>query len=406
MYSRSYGSRPSGSGRSQFGRRSFGGSYRGNFSRRRKPQGDKIDVSRFICKVKEVTKETEYTPQNKFSDFKVNSCLKNNIAQRGYIDPMPIQDQAIPYILEGKDLVGIANTGMGKTAAMLIPLIDKVFNNRMERVIIITPTRELAFQIEDEFRQFARSMGLWSVVCIGGVNIGRQIMNLRRNPHFVIGTPGRLKDLIERRILDLSRFRNVVLDEVDRMFDMGFYQEIKRLLDQLPKERQSLFFSATVPDAIKNLINDFLRNPVTVSVKFRETAANVEQDIVRVNGYAKKIEVLHELLIKKEFSKVLIFGKTKIGVEKLSRALYERGFKAESIHGDKNQHKRQKALNSFKLNFVDILVATDVAARGLDIPNVSHVINFDLPNTYDDYVHRIGRTGRANQKGQALTFVE
>ena len=410
MYSRSNRSRSSYSGKnkSRFGKRSFGGGFRSGFPRGRskRPQGNKIDVSRFINKAKKVEAEVKYVPQNKFADFKVNSWIKHNIERRGYVDPMPIQDQAIPHILAGKDLVGIANTGMGKTAAMLIPLIDKVFNNRSEKVIVITPTRELAFQIEDEFREFAKGLGIWSVACIGGMNIGRQIMNLRRRPNFVIGTPGRLKDLIERKVLDLSGFRNVVLDEVDRMFDMGFYNEIKKLLGYLPQERQSLFFSATVSDSIRDLINNFLKDPVTVSVKTGETAANVDQDIVKAAGYHEKIKALHELLIKEEFTKVLIFGKTKMGVERLSRTLYEKGFKSESIHGDKNQHKRQKALDLFKMDRIDILVATDVAARGLDIPDVSHVINFDLPNTYEDYVHRIGRTGRANKKGQALTFVD
>lgn len=410
MYNRSNRSRSSYSGQSnnRFGKKSYGRSFGSKFSRNRKKQfkGNKIDISRFVNKAKEVSAEVKYVPKNKFSDFEVNSWLKHNIERRGYDNPMPIQDQSIPHILRGKDLVGIANTGTGKTAAMLIPLIDKVFNNRSERVIIITPTRELAFQIEDEFREFAKGLGVWSVVCVGGMNIGRQIMSLRRNPNFVIGTPGRIKDLIKRKILDLSTFKNVVLDEVDRMFDMGFYDEVKTLLAYLPKERQSLFFSATISESIQKLIQDFLANPVTVSVKTGETAKNVDQDVIRVSSYNEKIETLHGLLIKEEFKKVLIFGKTKMGVERLSRSLYERGFKSESIHGDKNQHKRQKALDLFKMDRIDILVATDVAARGLDIPDVSHVINFDIPNTYEDYVHRIGRTGRANKKGQALTFVE
>lgn len=410
MYSGSNRSRSSYSGKnkSQFGKRSYGGGFRSKFPRGRRKQSNscKIDVSRFVNKAKKVETEIKYIPQNKFSDFNVNSWLKHNIERRGYVDPMPIQDQAINHILAGKDLVGIANTGTGKTAAMLIPLINKILSNRSEKVIIITPTRELAFQIEDEFREFAKGLGIWSVVCVGGMNISRQIMNLRRNPSFVIGTPGRLEDLINRKVLGLSPFKNVVLDEVDRMFDLGFYSDIKKLLSYLPKERQSLFFSATISDSIKNLIKDFLKDPITVSVKTGETAVNVDQDIVKAVGYNQKIETLHELLIKEEFTKVLIFGKTKMGVERLSRTLYERGFKSESIHGDKNQHKRQKALDLFKMNRIDILVATDVAARGLDIPDVSHVINFDIPNTYEDYVHRIGRTGRANKKGQALTFVE
>lgn len=410
MYNRSNRSRSSYSGkkRSDFRKRSYGGGFRSGFSRKGKNQAkvSHIDVSRFIQKAQVVKEEIKYIPQNQFADFKINPQLKQNIEQRGYPNPMPIQDQSIPHILAGKDLVGIANTGTGKTAAMLIPLIDKVFNNRSEKVIIITPTRELAFQIEDEFRQFAKGLGIWSVVCVGGMNIGQQIMNLRRKPNFVIGTPGRLEDLIKRKVLDLSVFSNVVLDEVDRMLDMGFYNDIKNILNCLPEVRQSLFFSATVSNEISELIKKLLKNPVTVSVKTGETAANVEQNIVRASGYSQKIEVLHDLLNKEEFSKVLIFGKTKIGVEKLSRTLYERGFKSESIHGDKNQHKRQRVLNLFKMDQINILVATDVAARGLDIPKVSHVINFDLPNTYEDYVHRIGRTGRANKAGHALTFVE
>lgn len=418
MYQRSYRSKSSYSGKKQnsFGKRSFGaqhrtaqsGRFRSGFSRGRNNQvkRSRIDVSRFVCQAQKVETEVKYVPQNQFADFNVNSKLKQNIASRGYGNPMPIQDQAIPHILMGKDLVGIANTGTGKTAAMLIPLIDKVFNDRSQKIIIITPTRELAFQIEDEFRQFAQNLGIWSVVCVGGMNINRQIINLRRNPNFVIGTPGRLEDLIQRKILDLSRFKNIVLDEVDRMFDMGFYNDIKKLLSYLPAERQSLFFSATISSSINDLIQKFLKNPITISVKTGETAANVDQNIIRTSGYSQKIETLHQLLVKEEFKKVLIFGQTKRGVEKLSRTLYERGFKSQSIHGDKNQHKRQKALDLFKAEQINILVATDVAARGLDIPDVSHVINFDIPNTYEDYVHRIGRTGRANKTGQALTFVE
>ncbi len=404
---RSYGSNRGGFGsRRNFGapRATFGGA---RFYGRRKPQRAKIDISQFINRASQKqVEEKPYVTRNKFADFRVDAKLHNNIAKKGYIDPTPIQDQSIPKILEGKDLVGVANTGTGKTAAFLIPLINKVLKDKTQKVIIITPTRELALQIEDEFKGFAYGLGIWSVACFGGANIGRQIWNLKRNHNFVIGTPGRLKDLIERRILDLSGFQNVVLDEVDRMFDIGFFKDIKHLLSFLPKERQSLFFSATIEGKVESVIKEFLRNPVTVSVKTGETAANVKQEVVKVNGYTEKIEMLHNLLIKEEYKKVLIFGKTKIGVEKLSQTLYTKGFRVQSIHGDKNQHKRQQALNLFKMDRVDILVATDVAARGLDIADVTHVINFDLPDTYDDYIHRIGRTGRANNKGQAVTFVD
>ena len=409
MYGRSSNTRSFGpSKRSGFGGRSFGGS-RSNFSRGRGGSfgRNKIDISQFINRAAQKKgEEKPYIVRNKFADFNIDPRLKQNILKKGYSDPTPIQDQSIPHLLAGKDLVGVANTGTGKTAAFLIPLINKVLQDRSQKVIIITPTRELAFQIEDEFRGFSQGLSMYSVACFGGANIGRQISSLRRDHNFVIGTPGRLKDLIERRVLDLGRFRNVVLDEVDRMFDIGFFQDIKHLLSFLPKERHSLFFSATVSGKVEGVIREFLVNPVTVSVKTGETADNVEQEVVKVNGYFEKIETLHSMLIKEEFKKVLIFGKTKIGVEKLSRTLYAKGFKVESIHGDKTQHRRQKALNLFKMDRVDILVATDVAARGLDISDVTHVINFDLPDTYDDYIHRIGRTGRANKKGQAVTFVE
>lgn len=372
---------------------------------KRRFSGQRIDVNKFIQKAS-VTEETPvYTPRHTFADFSINKTLKDNILSKGFNTPTAIQDQAIPAALQGKDVIGIANTGTGKTTAFLVPLIHKVTLHKRERVLIMTPTRELALQIQDEFVTFARGLNQYSTLCIGGESIGKQIAGLRRNPQFVIGTPGRLKDLVERRVLHLADFKSVVLDEADRMLDMGFIDDIKLLLSQLASERQTLFFSATMSPQIQFLTKTFLTNPTTVSVKTRETAANVDQDVIRVSRDNDKIEHLHDLLIQPEFSKVLIFGQTKYGVEALSNSLEERGFAVTCIHGDKTQPKRQRALNQFKQDNVQILVATDVAARGLDIPNVSHVINYDLPNTYEDYVHRIGRTGRANNKGYALTFV-
>ena len=303
--------------------------------------------------------------------------------------------------------MGVANTGTGKTAAFLLPLITKVAANRKEKVLVLAPTRELAQQIHDEFVVFSRGLHLFSAVCVGGVGIGSQIRALRNNPNFIIATPPTLKDLVNRKLVNLKFFNTVVLDEADRMVDMGFIYDIKFLLAQLPASpRHSLFFSATIPPAIHTLIQQFTKNPVTVSVKSRDTSSNVDQDIIRVKDKSKKFDMLKELLRQAEFSKVLIFGRTKRGVEKLSTALFEQGFKAASIHSNKSQASRQKALNFFKNNAIKILVATDVAARGLDISGVSHVINYDMPATYDDYVHRIGRTGRADKIGKALTFVE
>jgi superfamily II DNA/RNA helicase len=269
----------------------------------------------------------------------------------------------------------------------------------------MAPTRELAIQIDEELKTFIKGLKIFSVCCVGGAYIGKQISELRYFNNFIIGTPGRLKDLIERRSLNLSKCNNLVLDEADRMLDMGFINDMKYVMGLMPKERQTLFFSATLDPEIERIINDFLKNPVRISVKTRDTAKSIDQDVVRVSG-AHKLDVLHELLVQPEFSKVLIFGRTKHGVEKLTNMLADRGFKAVSIHGDKAHAQRQRALKLFKDNTVQMMVATDVAARGLDIPNVSHVINYDLPETYEDYVHRIGRTGRADKTGKALTFVD
>jgi superfamily II DNA/RNA helicase len=311
----------------------------------------------------------------------------------------------MPFVINGCDVVGVANTGTGKTAAFLIPLLDKILNNLNEKVLIIVPTRELALQINQEFMEFKGDLRVYSVCCVGGVGISPQISGLRRSHNFVIGTPGRLKDLVDRKIIHLNEFRTIVLDEADRMLDMGFVDDMRFIMKNMANNRQTLLFSATITNEIDKLIKEFLVNPEKVSVKTGDTARNVEQDIVRVRSNEEKITSLECLLAKKEFSKVLIFGRTKHGVEKLCKTLIQGGFKAESIHGDKNQNKRQSALKAFRDNHSQILVATDVAARGLDIPNVTHVINFDIPATYEDYVHRIGRTGRGNQKGIALTFV-
>lgn len=346
-----------------------------------------------------------FIPEHKFSEFEIDSRLKINILSKGYDLPTPIQDKIIPHILHGLDVVGIANTGTGKTGAFLIPLIQKVLTNKKEKILIIVPTRELAMQIDQEFRSFSRNLKMFSVCCVGGAPIGRQISELRYYNNFIIGTPGRLKDLIERKKINLLEFNTVVLDEADRMLDMGFINDMKFVMSRMPEKRHTLFFSATISKEIERLIKDFLREPISISVKTGDTAKNVDQDIVKISN-GNKIDTLHNLLKGVEFSKVLIFGRTKFGVEKLSKILIERGFKAESIHGDKNLNRRRKALDLFKNNRVQILVATDVAARGLDIPNVSHVINYDLPAVYDDYIHRIGRTGRGNKKGKALTFIE
>ena len=363
-----------------------------------------FDPSVLIKKAVPNKAKTEYVHTHKFADFSVHNRLKENALARGYKRPTPIQDQAIPYILEGKDVVGMANTGTGKTAAFLIPLIDKVINNNGSRVLIVTPTRELATQVEEEFRIFGNGLKLFSTLCIGGASINRQIDKLNRKPHFVIGTPGRLKDLDQRKNLNLANFSTIVLDEVDRMLDMGFIQDVKHIIGRLPQKRHSLFFSATVTDNVRGVMQSFLTNPVFVAVESEQILENVEQEVIRTNGRAK-IEVLHELLNKEGFDKVLVFGRTKRGMEKLTRQLHRRGFNVTSIHGNKSQGQRERALKQFRNSRIQALLATDVASRGLDIDNITHVINFDLPDTYEDYVHRIGRTGRAEKTGVAVTLV-
>ena len=382
--------------------RSFGSNRR---SSRGRSFTQHLDINSFINKAVIVEEVDHFVPEHEFSDFLIEEKLKKNITNKGYTVPTHIQDRTIPHILKGQDVVGIANTGTGKTAAFLIPLVNKIMKDPKGSVLIVVPTRELATQINDELKGFAPGTGLFSVVCVGGTPMGPQLRELRYKNHFIIGTPGRLKDLIERNALDLSQTETVVLDEADRMLDMGFLPDMKFIMSKTPKDRHTLFFSATMSKEVEKLIHEFLREPVSISVKTQDTSKNVDQDIVRMRAGEDKLQALENLLHKEDFNKVLIFGRTKHGVERLAKTLSVRGFKADSIHGDKSQGQRQRALDNFKQDKIQILVATDVAARGLDIPLVSHVINFDLPATYEDYIHRIGRTGRAGAVGKALTFV-
>ena len=405
-----FGAKPSfGGGHPTFSNGNFRGPVRNSGNRGNKSGGrafgaQNINIARFINKAEPAAEAVAYVPDNKFADFIIDQRLKQNIITKGYVTPTLIQDKTIPHILAGKDVVGIANTGTGKTGAFLVPLIQKVILNKFEKIMVVVPTRELAVQINQELRSFVPTLGIFSACCVGGASISGQIAELRRQNNFVIGTPGRLKDLINRRFINPAQFNTIVLDEADRMLDMGFIADMKFIMAKMPAKRHTLFFSATLSKDIEALIGQFLHEPVIVSVRTGDTSKNVDQDIIRVSG--DKLATLEGLLRQAEFYKVLIFGRTKHGVEKLSQKLIEKGFKAESIHGNKTHGKRQNALKSFKDNSSTILVATDVAARGLDIPDVSHVINYDVPATYDDYVHRIGRTGRGNKKGKALTFVD
>lgn len=399
-------------GRTRSGAGSGGRPYRSfNRNRRNPSQGGRGRVSS-ISDVNSLIKKAVAQPEQQlpeikhsFADFQLNAKLFANIEQRNFTQPTPIQDQTIPHILTGKDVLGIANTGTGKSGAFLIPVINKLIRYPQEHVLIVVPTRELAEQLDQEARSFSRGLNIFTALCIGGASMNMQLKQLKRQPQIIIGTPGRLKDLVNRKALNLKVFKTVVLDEVDRMLDMGFIHDIKWLVGQLATPRHSLFFTATMTPAIETILRSFTANYVRVSVKTASTSDNVDQDIIRVSTREEKFAKLKELLQTDSVSKAIIFVRTKHGADNLNRKLFNAGFKVNSIHGDKRQNQRQRALQDFKSGVVTLLVATDVAARGLDIPNVSHVINYDLPASHDDYAHRIGRTGRANASGKALTFV-
>jgi len=396
------------------GRPSFGGPARGGFGggRGRGPaRGERIDHAKFIYKPDVATLEKEAKAKAKkvsvehtFADFKFHEQVQNNLKEKGYENPTPIQDQTIMYALKGQDVLGLANTGSGKTAAFLLPLIDKVLKDPTQKVIILAPTRELAMQINKEFEEFAKGMKIFSTVCVGGMPIFRQIQNLRLVNHFIIGTPGRIKDLAHRRCIVYSQFNNVVLDEVDHMLDMGFVDDITEILKGLNPSRQSLFFSATMPPKIRALVQTFQKDPHVVDIAVPGSTKTVEQDIIKVRR-EDKFKTLCDLIKSEGATRTIIFVETKREVEEVANGLTREGFKTGYLHGDKRQRERARTLDQFKTGISDILVATDVAARGIDVKDVSHVINYTVPQTHDDYVHRIGRAGRAGRTGKAFTFV-
>lgn len=409
-----YSKRPYRNGSSSRGN-SQRSSFRPNRGSRPNRNGSKrgkqtIHESKFINR--DITVATaeleEHTPTHaSFAEFNLVAPLQKNLNLMKFDKPSAIQDQSIPIALTGRDIIGLANTGTGKTAAFLLPIINRLFHERtFGSVLIMAPTRELAGQIDDEFRKFSRDMKLFSVLLVGGVNIGPQMRGLQRRPHVIIGTPGRIKDHMDRGSLSLMNVNTFVLDEADRMLDMGFVNEIRKIASILPADKQTLCFSATFSDGVKKITADFMNNPEVVSVKRTETSDHIHQDVVYYSDNEHKKQLLIDLLSKEELEKVIVFGETKYGVQRLSDTIDRSGISSRAIHGNKSQGQRNRALADFKTSKARVLVATDVAARGLDVPNVSHVINFDTPTTYDDYVHRIGRTGRAGKVGSALTFVQ
>jgi ATP-dependent RNA helicase RhlE len=346
-----------------------------------------------------------------FSDLNLQEPLLKAIADEGYTTPTPVQAQAIPFILEGRDMLAGAQTGTGKTAGFTLPMLQLLSEKkntkapRKIRALILTPTRELAAQVGESVRIYGKYLSLKSGVIFGGVGINPQITMFRNGLDILIATPGRLLDHVGQGTVDLSAVEILVLDEADRMLDMGFVRDIRRIIAILPKQRQNLLFSATYSDEIKTLANTLLRNPAEVEVARRNTSSErVEQSVILVDC-KRKSALLGELIAKHQWEQVLVFTRTKHGANKLSDYFEKIGITAAAIHGNKSQNARTKALDDFKRKAVRVLVATDIAARGIDIDALPHVVNFELPNIAEDYVHRIGRTGRAGCEGEALSLV-
>lgn len=346
-----------------------------------------------------------------FNDLNLNASLLKAINDQGYTTPTPVQAQAIPFILEGRDMLAGAQTGTGKTAGFTLPMLQILSeqktpkNHRKIRALILTPTRELAAQVADSVKIYGKYLPLKSAVIFGGVGINPQITMLRNGIDILIATPGRLLDHVGQGTVDLSAVEVFVLDEADRMLDMGFIRDIRRVITILPKVRQNLMFSATYSDEIKTLANTLLRNPAEVEVARRNTSSELVSQSVILVDCKRKSALLGELIVKNKWEQVLVFTRTKHGANKLTEYLQKIGVTAAAIHGNKSQAARTKALNDFKLSSVRVLVATDIAARGIDIDALPHVVNFELPNIAEDYVHRIGRTGRAGCEGEALSLV-
>lgn len=342
----------------------------------------------------------------KFKELGLETELLKSIERSGFEEATPIQEATIPLAIEGKDVIGQAQTGTGKTAAFGLPMLQKIdTKNHSLQGLVIAPTRELAIQTQEELYRLGRDKKIRVQAVYGGADIGRQIRGLKDRPHIVVGTPGRLLDHINRRTLKLETVETLVLDEADEMLNMGFLEDIEKIISKVPEERQTLLFSATMPPAIKSIGVKFMKHPEHVKIKAKEMTADlIDQYYVRSKDF-EKFDIMTRLLDVQTPDLTIVFGRTKRRVDELARGLETRGYKAEGIHGDLSQQKRMSVLRSFKNGNLDILVATDVAARGLDISGVTHVYNYDIPQDPESYVHRIGRTGRAGKGGMSVTFV-
>jgi len=345
-----------------------------------------------------------------FNDLKLIKPISDALQEEGYENPTPIQEKSIPAILQGKDLLGTAQTGTGKTAAFAIPILqnltEKNIRNNQIKALILTPTRELAIQIEESFNAYGRHLNLRNLVVFGGVKQGAQEAALKRGVDILVATPGRLLDFISQGIISLKNLEIFVLDEADRMLDMGFVHDVKRIVKLLPQKRQTLFFSATFPDEIRSLADSILNQPVKVAVAPVSATADTIQQKVYFVEKDNKLDLLTHILQNDISDSVLVFSRTKHGADKIAKKLQKSRISAEAIHGNKSQNQRQNALNNFKSGKTRILVATDIAARGIDIDELKYVVNFELSDVSETYVHRIGRTGRAGAEGKSISFVD
>lgn len=347
--------------------------------------------------------------RTRFENLDLDSSLKTNIQKMGFISPTEIQEKTLQGLVEGKSLIGIANTGTGKTGAFLIPILERLLRNKDTQIqsLVIVPTRELALQVYAEFCKLSEGLKIRAACYIGGTNVEKDVRNLQNHAHLVIGTPGRLLDLADRRALSMDRFEVLVLDEFDKMLDMGFVRDIRKLVNGMSSRKQTILFSATKDPKQQAVINEIVTNPVVIEIHSGDKSSkNVDQDIIRVFDGQDKYLLLLNLLKDKGFDKVILFTETKHQANKLAKKLNDSGIKSDQIHGNKSQNYRINALGKFKNGSIRVLVATDVAARGIDVNDVSLVVNYQAPADFDTYIHRVGRTGRAGKTGTAYTFVD
>ncbi len=410
------GPRRGGGGKRNFGGKSGGGKRKSPFGNRAGGRGGRgggrgkkkdLNPKLFIQAAKPVA-ETKYKPTRSYAQMDLHPKLEKSLLSVGFEFPTEIQDKTITQSMNGKDILGIANTGTGKTGAFLIPVIDRLLKEKKDfRTLVVLPTRELANQVQKDLQSMTRGFGIFSICLVGGNPAFKDVKKLKYKNQIVIGTPGRLMDMVERGALKLDKTEVLVLDEFDRMLDMGFVNDIRFLKKHIKNLKQTMLFSATLDKKLKPIIDEVIQKPFEVLVNSgAKSSDNVEQDIVRVERGESKFDVLIDMLKQDGFEKVIVFAETKRSVDMIYKNLKDANLKVEYIHGDKTQRSREFSLKHFKNGRANILVATDVAARGLDIKEVTHVVNYDAPTDYDTYIHRIGRTGRNGTTGHSFTFVK